>query len=346
MSFSLSQLFPGIENGLNRIGFLFGAGTSKEAGYPLIGDLTKTVISNLIPPSKETLDEILNATGLSYDPIMGTPNIEVLSDLVTEYFVQTRAAKYGDLESDIRKLIVDAILSVTAPDLTHHVCFLEALKLRAHGTSSTVTILTTNYDVLFELAAGEVGVRVETGFDGPLKRQFDPSVFDLARGTVDKKRFTHRSELHVNIIKLHGSISWLKHEGRVFESGLDLRSTMPEKVLVLPRRRKVMDTLSGPFDQLFTRASRTLGSNCKFVVACGFSFGDKHINDQLIFPKLRDGKIRMTALCGEEPECLGELKKFPPFHAGFPTNCFIDQKDTGAGTDLWKFSALAQLLKP
>jgi hypothetical protein len=107
-----------------------------------------------------------------------------------------------------------------------------------------------------------------------------------------------------------------------------------------------MDTLSEPFDQLFTRASRILGSSCQFVVACGFSFGDKHINDQLIFPKLSAGRIRLTALCGEEPDCFGELQKFPPFHAGLPGNCFIDQKDTGAGTDLWKFSALAQLLQP
>ena len=346
MSLTLSQLFPGIETGLNRIGFLFGAGTSKEAGYPLMGDLTKTVVSNLHPVLKTTLDEILTAKGLTYNPAAGTPTIEILSDLVTEYFVTTQEPKYGDLESDIRKLIVDVILSVTDPDLTHHVRFLEALKRRAHGTSSTVTILTTNYDVLFELAAGEVGVRVETGFDGPLRRQFDPTVFDLVRGTVDKKRFTPRSELHVNIIKLHGSVSWLKHGGRVFESGLDLRSVTPERALVLPRRRKVMDTLVEPFDQLFTRASRTLGANCQFVVACGFSFSDKHINDQLIVPKLSAGKIRLTALCGEEPDCLGELKKFPPFHAGFPTNCYVDHKDTGTGTDLWKFSALARLLEP
>jgi len=346
MSLTLSQLFPGIETGLNRIGFLFGAGTSKEAGYPLMGDLTKTVVSNLRPALMTTLDEMLAAKGLTYDPATATPNIEILSDLVAEHFVTTQEQKYGDLESEIRKLIVDAILSVTAPDLTHHVRFLEALKRRAHGTSSTVTILTTNYDVLFELAAGEVGVRVETGFDGPLRRPFDPAVFDLARGTVDKTRFNHRNELHLNIIKLHGSVSWFKLGGRVFESGTDLGSATSERALVLPRRRKVMDTLSEPFDQLFIRASRTLGSNCQFVVACGFSFGDKHINDQLIFPKLRAGKIRLTALCGEEPDCLGELKQFPPFHAGFPANCFIDQKDTGVGTDLWKFSALAQLLEP
>ena len=346
MSLSLSQLFPGIETGLNRIGFLFGAGTSKEAGYPLMGDLTKMVVSNLNTTLKATLDEILAAKSLTYNAASGTPNIEILSDLVTEYFVTTQDSKYGNLESEIRKLIVEAILSVTSPDITHHVRFLEALKRRAHGTSTIVTILTTNYDVLFELAAGEVGVRVETGFDGPLKRQFDPAVFDLARGTIENTRFTNRSELHVNIIKLHGSVSWFKQGSRVFESGLDLASTTLERALVLPRRRKVMDTLSEPFDQIFTRASRTLGSSCQFVVACGFSFGDKHINDQLIFPKLSAGKIRLTALCGEELDCIGELKSFPPFHAGFPTNCFIDQKDTGAATDLWKFSALAQLLEP
>src|SRR5690554_1171941 len=115
MSLTLSQLFPGIETGLNRIGFLFGAGTSKEAGYPLMGDLTKTVVSNLSPALKTTLDEILAAKALTYSPATGTPNIEILSDLVTEYFVTTQESKYGDLESEIRKLIVDAILSVTSP---------------------------------------------------------------------------------------------------------------------------------------------------------------------------------------------------------------------------------------
>lgn len=346
MSFTLSQIFPGIETGLNRIGFLFGAGSSKEAGYPMMGDLTRDVISNLPPPLMATLNEILNVNTLTYDSSTGTPNIEILSDLVTEYFVTTQESKYEDLESGIRKRIVDTILSVTTPDLNHHVRFLEALKRRAHGTSSTITILTTNYDVLFELAASEVGIRVETGFDGPLRRVFNPVVFDLARGTVDKARFTHRSELHVNIIKLHGSVSWIRDDGRIFESGLEFGNSTQERALILPRRRKVMDTLSEPFDQLFTRASRTLGSNCQFLVSCGFSFGDKHINDQLIFPKLSAGKIRLTALCGEEPECLDELKSFPPFHAGFPDNCFIDQKDTGTGTDLWKFNALVQLIEP
>ncbi len=311
-----------------------------------MGDLTKIVVSNLSSSHRALLDEVLSKSEISYDPKKGFPNIEFLSDLVTENYVATQNSEFENLESEMRELIVEAILSVNNPNLTHHVRFLNALKKRAYGNSQTVTILTTNYDVLFELAAAEVGVRFETGFDGPLRRVFDPFVFDLARGTVEKTRFTPRRELHVNIIKLHGSVSWVIEEGRVIESGLDLRGGTSKRALVLPRRRKVMDTLSEPFDQLFTRASRTLGSNCQFIVTCGFSFGDKHINDQLIFPKLADGKIRLTALCGEEPDCFPDLKRFPAFHAGFPTNCYIDQKDTGTGTDLWRFSNLAKLMEP
>ena len=99
-----------------------------------MGDLTNTVVSNLSMPSKATFDDILAAKAITYDPATGIPNIEILSDLVTEYFVTTQDPKYGNLESEIRKLIVDAILSVTTPDLTHHVRFLDALKRRAHGT--------------------------------------------------------------------------------------------------------------------------------------------------------------------------------------------------------------------
>lgn len=347
MSFSISQLFPGVETGLNKIGFLFGAGTSKEAGYPLMPDLTKSVVDNLSASSKATFEEIIAAKELSYNPAAGEPNIEIISDLVTEYFVSTQDTRFSDLENEIRKLIVEILLAVKTPDLTNHIKFLEALKRRAHGNPSIVTLITTNYDVLFELAAGEVGgLRLETGFDGPIKRFFDPGIFNLCRGVVSGNRFTERSELCLNVFKLHGSISWFSERGRVVESGFELQEQAPERVMILPRRRKVMDTLSEPFDQLFTKVSHVLGTRCKYLVSCGFSFGDKHINDQLLFPKLKDGQIRLVALCGDEPDCLNSLKAYPPFHAGFPDKCYIDQADTGTGTDLWKFSALVKLLEP
>jgi len=346
MSITVSQLFPGIETGLNSIGFLFGAGTSKESGYPLMPDLTKQVVNNLSLENRGVLDVLLGVKGITYDDAAGSPNIEILSDLVTEYFVTTEEKKYGDLEAQIRRLIVEIILAIENPDLTHHVLFLDALKRRAHGSAASVTLLTTNYDLLFELAAAEVGIRVETGFSGVIRRSFDPIAFDLRRGTIAKSRFIERSELCLNLYKLHGSISWSKNGGAIYESGLNLFDKNVERSMVLPRRRKVMDTLSNPYDQLFTKAARMLGTQCKFLVSCGFSFGDKHINDQLLCPKLESGSIRLFALCGEEPENLDIFKAHSPFHAGFPSKCYVDQTESDDGTELWKFSELAKFLNP
>ena len=346
MSFALPQLFPGIETGLNQIGFLFGAGTSKEAGYPLMGDLTKQVVESLTFASKSALEEILAQKQITYNAEEGSPNIEIISDLVIEASINTQKPSYSTVETEIRRSISDVILSNKDPDLTDHIRFINALKSRSHGTNSKVTILTTNYDVLFELAAGEAGVRIETGFDGALKRTFLPSVFDLARGKLEEGRFSNRNELQINLIKLHGSISWRKENGRVIESGIGLDELETERALILPRRKKLIETLSEPFDQLFTKSSRLLGTDCKYLVSCGFSFGDKHINDQLILPNLSEGKIRLTALCGEEPECLDTLKAFPAFQIGLPDRCISNNIESNEGTDLWKFSQLTNTITP
>ena len=346
MSLSLSQLFPGIESGLNSIGFIFGAGTSKEAGFPLILDLTRTVVENLSARNRRTLEEILNIQGLNYDMATGEPNIEILSDYVTKCLVTTQDNKYKQLEGEIRKSIVTTILKIKDPELTFHIQFLNALKRRSSGTPATVTILTTNYDTLFELAACESQVRVETGFDGPLRRVFDPTVFDLKRGEIKNNKFSERHELCVHLLKLHGSVSWIKRNGGVTESGINLFDMNQDRTMILPRRQKVIETLTSPYDQLFTRASRILGSTCKYIVSCGYSFNDQHINDQLIVPKLEGGHIRLTALCGEESESLKTWKNFQTFCAGFPSTCYIDGASTGEGTESWRFSKFVQLLEP
>ena len=138
----------------------------------------------------------------------------------------------------------------------------------------------------------------------------------------------------------------MKEGAKLFETGIDLKNLEQKRAIILPRRRKVMDTLAHPFDQLFTKASRILGNECKYLVSCGFSYGDKHINDDLLIPKLREGKIRLTALCGVEPECLTELTRYPSFQIGLPDRCESTIHPSNEGTDLWKFNKLAQLITP
>jgi hypothetical protein len=47
MPLSLNQLLPSAGQSLEGIGFLFGAGASYEAGYPLMSTLTQQVVAKL-----------------------------------------------------------------------------------------------------------------------------------------------------------------------------------------------------------------------------------------------------------------------------------------------------------
>jgi hypothetical protein len=115
--------------------------------------------------------------------------------------------------------------------------------------------------------------------------------------------------------------------------------------MILPRRRKVMDTLAPPYDALFTQASKVLGNECKYLVSCGFSFGDEHINQQLLTPGLQSNRCRLFGLCQEEPPGMAELKKLPTVRGGFSTHLLADGKSATGTTDLWMFSRFVTLFE-
>ena len=82
MSLGLQQILPNINAGLSKIGFFFGAGTSKEAGYPLTGDLTKIIFKNMDSNEKNLLEWILQKEKMDYNFEEGIPDIEEISDII------------------------------------------------------------------------------------------------------------------------------------------------------------------------------------------------------------------------------------------------------------------------
>lgn len=339
----LLAILPNLSNGLENTGFLFGAGTSREAGYPIMGQLTSNVIGALRPGEVTALDEALAKAGLTYDPLTAEPNVELIADLVTAHAINSGDARFGALEARLRELVTDAILAVSAPKLDHHVRFLELLKARAFGRACCVHILTTNYDVLFELAGALTGVVIETGFVGSVERFFDQQRFALACGTIRaNQRFEEHAALTVRLIKLHGSVSWFSRNGRVYER--HPQALVGEKrVMVLPRRGKAMETLQHPHDALFATASRALGQDCKYLVSCGFSFSDEHINGNLLVPAVTAGRIRLFALSAVETPGMRDLKTALAFHAGFGAGGITGGTAHPSGTDLWQFSKFVEL---
>lgn len=307
--------------------------------------LTKQVINALTAPEREALDEALAVAGLTYDAARGDPNVEVIADQVISHALSAQLARFHALEIRLRELITEAILSVSSPVLDRHVAFLTALKNRAFGRPSCVYIFTTNYDLLFELAGAEAGVVVETGFIGSVERFFDPMRFSTACGTLhpQQSRFSEHPVLTVRLIKLHGSVSWISRNGRFFERHPNSFNASDRRVMILPRRRKVMDTLQAPHDALFTAASRALGAECRYLVSCGFSFGDDHINDNLLSPVVAANRIRLTALCERETDGMRVFKTAGAFSAGFAAGGITNGAIHAEGTDCWKFSKFVEM---
>ena len=265
MSLDLATILPNITHSLEGTGFLFGAGTSVEAGYPMMSGLTRKVVGALKPGERAVLDEVLHAAGLLYNDMDAKPNIEELADLVIAHAINSNDARCTALENTFRELVVQEILSVKNPILDNHIQFFRALSKRTFGRPCTVWIFTTNYDLLFEVAAAKAGVLLENGFSGSTERFFNPSQFRTTSGEVVGNHFTPNNQLTVKLVKLHGSISWTTDVGQIFERHPDALAGAANRVMILPRRKKVMEALAPPHETLFAYMSRVLGAECKYL---------------------------------------------------------------------------------
>lgn len=339
---TLDQLLPSLSQSLNGIGFLFGAGASSQAGYPLMTALTRQVIAGLTSSEQADFATVLSAAGRTYDAVAATPNIEEIADLTIAHSINSGSPRFTNLEQRMRELIVQTLLSVTNPNLDHHIRFFQGLKSRTFGLPSTVWIFTTNYDVLLETAAAMAGVRLESGFSGATTRFLDVARIGQVCGSTDGQKFLPHSGLVVKLIKLHGSLSWYVDRGQVLEQHPASLMPATPRTMVLPRRRKVMDTLSHPYDQLFAQASRIIGTECRYLISCGFSYGDEHINQSILLPALRAGRCRLTALCGFDPPGLSDIKALPTFQGAFPSHAWAGAAQTTDTTNLWQFDQFAQ----
>lgn len=237
----------------------------------------------------------------------------------------------------------DAITSVESPDITHHVRFLEGLRRRSFSRATRVNIITTNYDLLFEQAASEVGIRLINGFSGSVYRFFSEKEFSLSIGELAATRFRPDASLTINLIKLHGSVSWFSVNDSVRELDPYRIDASATRCMVLPRRTKVIETLHRPYDRLFSVCTNILGNNCSYLVSAGFSYSDEHINETLILPKVEGAGINLTNFCVAEPSGLDPVRERPNVAHICSDKRVVGGREVEEECDLWKFSEFAKL---
>lgn len=136
-----------------------------------------------------------------------------------------------------------------------------------------IEVFTTNYDLIFEQALDELEVPYFDGFVGSRR-----SFFDL-RAVEDSLAPRHWTRLW----KIHGSINWYQetvgNQKKVYRS-----SEIKHKAshLIYPSHLKYEESRKMPYLALIDHLSRFIRRKSSFLVLCGYSFNDNHLNDAIV----------------------------------------------------------------
>ena len=152
-------------------------------------------------------------------------------------------------------------------------------RMISESRKAPINIFTTNYDLYNEQALDSLGLPYNNGFTGTYKRKFNPASYKYAyvEDMNLSKEVWERVPNSFNLYKIHGSISWYKDEGDIFEKDYADRGS-EDTVMIYPTPLKDRTTLMVPYSDLFRNFESSLLKQNSVLVTLGYSFADDHIN--------------------------------------------------------------------
>lgn len=153
------------------------------------------------------------------------------------------------------------------------------LKTAQKARKSPINVFTTNYDLFNEMALDELGFAYNNGFSGTYKRKFNPLSYNYmyVENMNLNRDVWERVSTFYNLIKLHGSISWIKRDEQIWEQDYE-GITNDTTVMIYPTPLKDRTTLMTPYSDLFRSMENSLMRKNSTLIVMGYSFGDDHIN--------------------------------------------------------------------
>ncbi len=333
--------------------FLIGAGCSRCAGKPLIGELTTKVLANVDASIKTEFDGL---KGIGTRP----PTIEDLINYLVRYqsILQTvqDAAKHT-LKPD---WIDSALQAIKREIVTHiadgwvdspvHARFLQRIGNKWSKTGRDIFSL--NYDTIIEATLDNLRYHYVDGFRGSRRAWFDPTIFEEAATCSPNFR----------IHKLHGSINWLREKtGHVRRAVVSSANDITDTVVVYPSEQKYLQTQYGVYETLIGRfryrLRATSVNNC--LVTLGYSFNDEHINEAIIDAVNAAGNnLTVIAFVGPDPKSSEQEAQLTTIAArcdhrfnAYVGNSFyvgdaLDENESKIllAAELWKFESLVDYI--
>lgn len=206
-----------------------------------------------------------------------------------------------------------------------HEKFLKSLLQRPLNLKRA-NIFTSNYDLAFEYAFDNIGVKYIDGFSGFHHRYFKPETFDydiFYPGSTTSGK-VQRIEKVVRYFKLHGSITWVKdhdlNASNVYgikELPIDLiKAKANDKnvtfnygdLMIYPSAVKKSYTLDLPYSELIRQFSCAISQPQSVLFAIGYSFCDEHFND-IIYQALSNPSFTLIIVNFQKSEKSVEIKR-------------------------------------
>lgn len=208
--------------------------------------------------------------------IEGLLSFIILNEKVNREKLDTEYNKLKEsLESKITKACTLELRS-QAP----HKDFLNKITARK-PSDPRVQLFTTNYDLLFEMAANQSGFVVIDGFSFTQPRKFSGRYFDLDIVNREKTRIKQEESFVSKVFqfyKLHGSLNWFKDKSENV-----VQQDNPSKPLIIyPASEKYESSYEQPYFEMMSRFQQALRKENILLIVIGFGFQDKHIQNVII----------------------------------------------------------------
>lgn len=249
---------------------IWGSGATIPYGLPTMGDLNQALKDgiNNFNPTNENLE------------------IELGKNAYETQMPEIRKIIWNTVNNAENKIIHKLINSETDE--------LNAIKNMIDKFRSAhpqvVNIITTNYDRVLEHIAGYHNIPFSDGFIG---REFS---------TFSNIHFKDKNI--VNLIKVHGSLSW-------FQVGSNIRYLMvdhvdSEPLIISPGKNKYQEAYKNPYRDLIQKSDSLINSAHSFLVI-GFGFNDEHLTPK-IKEKVNNGTPLVLITKQVSESCHNELK--------------------------------------
>jgi len=206
-----------------------------------------------------------------------------------------------------------------------HEKFLKSLMQRPLNLQRA-NIFTSNYDLAFEYAFDNLGIKYIDGFSGFHHRYFKPETFnyDIFYPGSTTAGKVQRIEKVVRYFKLHGSISWVSDGQRtpsniygIEEMPIELIKRKAEdkaddfnygNLMIYPTAVKKSYTLDLPYSELFRHFAYCISQPQSVLFTVGYSFCDEHFND-IIYQALSNPSFTLMIVDFNGCEKSAEIKR-------------------------------------